>query len=119
MLARASSSNYVNTDQPPEGAAYQSYEGFVPPRTHHRAYQGGGLPSQQPQGPSELGGQEFSSVRFHAASSNFVPARHSFAGFDHERTTPFNQGVQNNMRTQMNTQDLHTNLMYQQQGWMN
>jgi hypothetical protein len=80
-----------------------------------RVYQGGDLPSQ---GPSNLGGQEFGSGRFYASSSNFVPARNSFSGFDHQYSATFHQGVHDNMRTQMSTKDTHTNILRQQQQWM-
>jgi hypothetical protein len=60
------------------------------PTYPHRAYQGGDLPSQ---GPSNLGGQEFGSGRFYASSSNFVPARNSFSGFEHHYSATFRQGV--------------------------
>jgi hypothetical protein len=49
---------------------------------------------------------------------NFVPTRNSFSGFDHQYTAMFRQGVHDNMRTQMNTQDIHTNMLRQQQQWM-
>jgi hypothetical protein len=98
----------------PQDAAYQSYENFVPTYPH-RAYQGGDLPSQ---GPSNLGGQEFGSGMFYASSSNFVPARNSFSGFNHQYSVMFRQGVHDNMKTQMSTQDIHTNILCQQQQWM-
>jgi hypothetical protein len=112
--ARASSSNYAGADPRPQDAAYRSYENSMPTYPRH-AYQGGDLP---PQGPSNLGGQEFGSGRFYASSSNFVPTRNSFSGFDHQYTATFRQGVHDNMRTQMNTQDIHTNMLRQHQQWM-
>jgi hypothetical protein len=112
--ARTSSSNYAGADKPAEDVVYRSYENFVPtyPR---RAYQGGDLPSQ---GPNNLGRQEFGSGRFYASSSNFVPAHNSFSGFDHQYFATFRQGVHDNMRTQMSTQDTHTSMLHQQQQWM-
>jgi hypothetical protein len=44
-----------------------------------------------------------------------VPARNSFSGFNHQYTVMFRQGVHNNMRTQMNIQDIHTNMLRQHQ----
>jgi hypothetical protein len=113
-LARASSSNYARADPLSEDTAYRSYENFMTtyPR---RAYQGGDLPSQ---GLSNLRRQEFGSGRFYASSSNFVPARNSFSGFDHQYSATFRQGVHDNMRMQMSTQDTHTNMLCQQQQWM-
>jgi hypothetical protein len=114
MSAQASLSNYTGADPLPQDVAYRSYENFVPTYPHH-AYQGGDLPSQ---GSSNLGRQEFGSGRFYASSSNFVPARNSFSGFDHQYSATFRQGVQDNMRTQRSTQDAHTNMLRQQQQWM-
>jgi hypothetical protein len=113
-LARASSSNYARADPLSEDTAYRSYENFMTtyPR---RAYQGGDLPSQ---GLSNLRRQEFGSGRFYASSSNFVPARNSFSGYDHQYSATFCQGVHYNMRMQMSTQDTHTNMLCQQQQWM-
>jgi hypothetical protein len=112
--AQASSSNYAGADPLPQDATYRSYENFVPTYPH-RAYQGGDLPSQ---GSSNLGGQEFGSGRFYASSSNFVPARNSFSGFEHQYSTTFCKGVHVNMRMQMSTQDIHTNMLRQYQcGW--
>jgi hypothetical protein len=93
---------------------YQSYENFMPTYPHC-AYQGGDLPSQ---GPTNLRRQEFGHGRFYASSSNFVPARNSFSGFDHQYSAMFRQGVHDNMRTQMSTLDTHTNMLRQQQQWM-
>jgi hypothetical protein len=109
--ARASLSNYTGADPLPEDAAYRSYENIGPTYPRH-AYQGGDLPSQ---GPSNLGRQEFGSDRFYASSSNFVPTRNSFSGFDHPYFVTFRHGVHDNMRTQMSTQDIHTNILCQQQ----
>jgi hypothetical protein len=85
------------------------------PTYPHRAYQGGDLPSQ---GPSNLGGQEFGSGRFYASSSNFVPNHNSFSGFSHQYSAMLCQGVHDNMRSQMGTQDIHTNMLRQHQQWM-
>jgi hypothetical protein len=85
------------------------------PTYPRRSYQEGVLP---PQGPSNLGGKEFGSGRFYASSSNFVPTRKTFSGFDHQYTATFRQGVHDNMRTQMDTHDIHTNMLHQQQQWM-
>jgi hypothetical protein len=112
--ARASLSNYAGADPLPQDVAYRSYENSVPtyPR---RAYQAGDLPSQ---GLSNLKEQEFGSGRFYALSSNFVPTRNSFSGFDHQYSAMFRQGVHENMRMQMSTQDTHTNMLRQQQQWI-
>jgi hypothetical protein len=112
--ARASSSNYAGVDPLPQDTAYRSYENFVPTYPHC-AYQGGGLPLQ---GTSNVGRQEFGSGRFYASSSNFVPTRNSFSEFDHQYSATFRQGVHNNMRMQMSTHDTHTNMLRQQQQWM-
>jgi hypothetical protein len=86
---RQQSSNYTGADPRSEDAAYLSYENIVP--THpRRTYQRGDLPSQ---GPSNLGIQEFGSGRIYTSSSNFVPARNSFSGFDHQYSATFRQGV--------------------------
>jgi hypothetical protein len=85
------------------------------PTYPRRAYQAGDLPSQ---GLSNLKEQEFGSGRFYALSSNFVPTRNSFSGFDHQYSAMFRQGVHENMRMQMSTQDTHTNMLRQQQQWI-
>jgi hypothetical protein len=112
--ARASSWNYAGADPLPQDVAYRTYENFMPTYPHC-AYQGGDLPSQ---GPSNLGRQEFGSGRFYASSSNFVSTCNYFSGFDHLYSMTFRQCVHDNMRTQMSTEDIHTNMLCQQQQWM-
>lgn len=99
---RASTSHYAGADHIPEGAAYQSYEGFVPQQPR-RAYPGGPLPTQ---GMPE------------DSNATFVPARHSFAGFEYRDAAMFRQGVHTNMRTMINAQNAHADLLHRQQEWM-